>query len=173
MTLSIRKSVLNGTRFYMIRWHFSSRAHGLHHSGSGRVVQPFEFSYGGRETPSWRIQDKSMFAEIRLYRSHILFKGINDKIWVSVSDIIIIVWYYLHIETTSSSAALREVFNLERQWRNEGCLARRLAMSVASQVLIVGFQCRLYPQRPVLGIEHEDKKSEVSFFHSSITTRKR
>ena len=67
------------------------------------------------------------------------------------------------------------VKNLERQWQNGWCLTWRLAMSVASQVPIffgfsawcnslardIGFKYRLYLERPLLGVEHEEKEMQI------------
>ena len=73
----------------------------------------------------------------------------------------------------------RQAGEVERQWRNGWYLTRRLAMSVASQVPIyfgfgtwcnsfardisIGFKGWLDLQRPLLGIEHEERNSNVFF----------
>ena len=78
---------------------------------------------------------------------------------------------------------IRQAGEVERQCRNGWYLTRRLAMSVASQVPIIfgfgtwcnsfardisiGFKCWLDLQRPLLGIEHEERNNKVFSDHFS------
>ena len=81
----------------------------------------------------------------------------------------------LYNELWRSSSLVK---NLERRWRNGWCLTRRLAMSVASRVpnffsfstwcesfaRDIGFKWRLDLQRPLLGVQHEEKEMPTLSF---------